>query len=490
VVGNTKLSGEDGNTARRVAKKFKHENYNDQSIQNDIMLLQLDASVSQQYRPVQLNFDASIPNESDGKTEEFIVIGLGQTRSGSLPETLQYVDLPEFPFPDCEDYYVPQVGGFFQEIFSSFFSDMEESEQICAGGERGKDSCSGDSGGPLVIAPQGGGANNDDGSEDLQLGLTSYGLGCANDSPAVYTRISGYETWIKDRVCENSSDPPDYCDGYESGDSNDDNNDEDVTVPDLGGGVFCFSGEDTVEMEHVGTIPMKDLKIGDSILVRDEPNDKKYERVYSFGHRSDSIPTEFLSIQTTDGAALELTKDHLIFVEEGMSIIPASDLKQQQQLIHNHQLVGIESVDTVTRVGMYAPFTPSGELIVNGFRVSTFVAVHGSATIEVLGMELQYQMISKLFESPRRLLCRYVSCDNESYDVETGISTWHGIALNAYRWLLKQNTVVFHLGFLSAFAVVGSMALLEFFLMNFASVQTPISVVVIIVIAEFVSKKL
>lgn len=63
--------------------------------------------------------------------------------------------------------------------------------KICAGYEvGGKDSCQGDSGGPLVAL--------DRNSQPYQIGVVSYGWGCAQeDRYGVYTRISAFEDWIK-----------------------------------------------------------------------------------------------------------------------------------------------------------------------------------------------------------------------------------------------------------------------------------------------------
>ena len=55
---------------------------------------------------------------------------------------------------------------------------------ICAG-KAGKDSCQGDSGGPMVD------------SEGKQVGIVSWGYGCADEGyPGVYTRVSHYYDWI------------------------------------------------------------------------------------------------------------------------------------------------------------------------------------------------------------------------------------------------------------------------------------------------------
>lgn len=440
-VGNTDIDA-DG-TRKDVIKKFAHQSYSDRTIANDIMLLQLSSPVSE--TAAIMNFEASFPVPE----EELTAMGLGQlSENGPSPEKLQYVRKDEFPFDRCNDRYSPG-------IFGDLFSNMDEELQICAGGDGEKDSCFGDSGGPLVKE-----GPSEVGEDDILVGLTSYGRGCAREGyPGVYTRISGYENWIKARICGNtSSNPkPEYCNSY-------------VVPPGSGGGGsngggggffgtgFCFSGVDTVEVENVGTVEMKSLNIGDSILVA--PN--KYEPVYSFGHRSDALETEFLSIVASNGAKLEITKDHLVFIDKDVSV-PASDLKHGMQLLHGGEKTSIKSIKTVVRNGLYAPFTPSGKLIVNGFEVSSFVALNGSATVKLFGMELHYQTISGLFESPRRLVCHvFGKCVGESYN-EDGISTWHAVALKSYQWLLDQNIVTFHVGFSFAFLVVGLVSVLEFF---------------------------
>jgi len=61
------------------------------------------------------------------------------------------------------------------------------SRMLCAY-EPGKDSCSGDSGGPFFVTQ---------GSEILQIGIVSWGIGCAGvGAPGVYTRVSTIVSWV------------------------------------------------------------------------------------------------------------------------------------------------------------------------------------------------------------------------------------------------------------------------------------------------------
>lgn len=55
---------------------------------------------------------------------------------------------------------------------------------------RGKDTCQGDSGGPLFLkgaTPAG----------DRQLGVVSWGIGCAGDTPGAYTDLIKLGPWVR-----------------------------------------------------------------------------------------------------------------------------------------------------------------------------------------------------------------------------------------------------------------------------------------------------
>jgi secreted trypsin-like serine protease len=84
---------------------------------------------------------------------------------GSLPGTLQEAQVGLSDFDDCDVAY--SDGGLL-----SFLTGLSESSQFCAAGP-GIDSCQGDSGGPLILS------SSSDTTTDVQLGLVSFGSGCA-----------------------------------------------------------------------------------------------------------------------------------------------------------------------------------------------------------------------------------------------------------------------------------------------------------------------
>ena len=109
---------------------------------------------------------------------------------------LQQADLPIVETSACRamlDKLIEDYG--FEAEYGQF---MVDETTICAGtGEQ--DACYGDSGGPLII--------RGDMYEPLQVGVVSWGLGCARaNSPGVYARISAYTGWISDTIGVDSPD--------------------------------------------------------------------------------------------------------------------------------------------------------------------------------------------------------------------------------------------------------------------------------------------
>lgn len=72
------------------------------------------------------------------------------------------------------------------------------SGQLCAGGERGRDSCRGDSGGPLMGIDRSGGPVGN----WIVAGIVSFGPSpCGMQGwPGVYTKVGDYVDWIQNKM--------------------------------------------------------------------------------------------------------------------------------------------------------------------------------------------------------------------------------------------------------------------------------------------------
>jgi len=126
------------------------------------------------------------------------VMGWGDTVKAEdvkeLATELLEVEVTTMTNEDCAQSKSTEVGWEFD------YNDQITDNMLCAENILDKDSCQGDSGGPLVLHTDSG---------DVQVGVVSWGIGCAHtDFPGVYARISAQYEWIKKNVCEGSSAPP------------------------------------------------------------------------------------------------------------------------------------------------------------------------------------------------------------------------------------------------------------------------------------------
>jgi Trypsin len=189
IVGGYK-SGSTADGAVRVAtvKAVKHPKYNKNTDAFDFCLFKLASPVDKEV--AKLNFSSGTP--SNGQT--LTVIGLGAlSEGGNSASTLQEVDVNFISTSECNE---P----------SMYDGEISDESMFCAGvSGGGKDSCQGDSGGPIVIQQ---------GGQDIQVGVVSWGNGCARpDAPGVYAKVSAVEDWIKSEGCMLSTSNPSFCSG-------------------------------------------------------------------------------------------------------------------------------------------------------------------------------------------------------------------------------------------------------------------------------------
>lgn len=109
--------------------------------------------------------------------------------SGYKSLELLKVSVPVLPISVCQRNY---------KRFAAITSN-----QICAGGYKGRDSCGGDSGGPMKYV-----GLIDSTPRFIQYGIVSYGpRHCGADAqPGVYTKVSPYLKWILDNLKPNNDD--------------------------------------------------------------------------------------------------------------------------------------------------------------------------------------------------------------------------------------------------------------------------------------------
>ncbi|XP_035380364.1 chymotrypsin-like protease CTRL-1 [Electrophorus electricus] len=167
--------------SRSVTSVTINPNYDANTLNNDLALLQLSSTVTFTPYITPICLAASGSTFFNGTLSW--VTGWGNIASGvSLPSPgyLQEVQVPIIGNRQCFCLYGGGITG----------------NMICAGAlTGGKDSCQGDSGGPIILKQ---------GSIWIQAGIVSFGTGCAQANyPGVYTRVSQYQNWINQVITSN-----------------------------------------------------------------------------------------------------------------------------------------------------------------------------------------------------------------------------------------------------------------------------------------------
>ena len=175
-------------------------------IMNDFALAKLYGSTVSGVSPIRINKSQAIPNVDDTLS----VLGWGVTEvtadgiaiEGTSPNVLHSINVTAITNDECNE-----SSGIWKGNSVSYSGHITDN-MICAW-SNDQDACKGDSGGPMIRA-------GESVIDDVQIGIISWGLGCALDSfPGVYGRISLEYDWIVQNVCEMSKSPPSYFGCYD-----------------------------------------------------------------------------------------------------------------------------------------------------------------------------------------------------------------------------------------------------------------------------------
>ncbi len=201
-----------------VARLIPHPDYDPQSSDNDIGLVQL-ATPSNQ-TPIALVDRLEVSNaplsecrwdETECSRPNFTVAGWGLLEEGGDASDIQMkVDVAILSNSTCQDNYSG--------------TGVRITDNMLCAGLSGKDSCQGDSGGPGMVKDL---LRTVDPEDPFlrQAGVVSFGIGCARARfPGVYARVARYLDWIEE---ETGVVPPPLCDCGDDDDDDDDDNDDD-----------------------------------------------------------------------------------------------------------------------------------------------------------------------------------------------------------------------------------------------------------------------
>ena len=160
-----------------VEEVISHPNYGWSG--NDIALLRTKEPIvfNDDVQPISIICSEQVAAGAQDPGVISTITGWGNTSQGGQgADILQFIEVPIIS---------PNDPGLSNQL------NINTTTEILAGSiDGGMDSCQGDSGGPLAV-------RNVEDTEWLLVGITSWGLGCAQEGkPGVYTKVSNYINWI------------------------------------------------------------------------------------------------------------------------------------------------------------------------------------------------------------------------------------------------------------------------------------------------------
>lgn len=210
---------------------------------------------------------------------------------------------------------------------------------------------------------------------------------------------------------------------------------------------FCFSGKQTIDVKGVGVIQMYNLRVGDEVLI----HEGQYEPVYAFGHRQTFARAQYLKLEPS---GLELTPNHMVFVNGDHRSIPAMSVRVGDQLImvKSGQMISqtVTAIQTVVREGAFAPFTRSGCIIVSDVNASTFIAFQEAESLTIGGVPtgLTFQWLAHTALLPLSWFAAScsswfaASCSDFQTDASEGMLTYLIDSFKFALWLFDRSDVV------------------------------------------------
>lgn len=178
---------------RYVKDIIYHEQFNKGSLYNDVALLFLEVPFS-----FKLNIQPiCLPNKGEEfELDRCYATGWGKNKFGKEGEyqvILKKIDLPVVENVQCQNNLRETRLGRHFILHDSF---------MCAGGEKGKDTCKGDGGSPLVCPIKG------QPNRFKSAGIVAWGIGCGEENiPGVYAKVSYLRPWIDQKLALRQVDP-------------------------------------------------------------------------------------------------------------------------------------------------------------------------------------------------------------------------------------------------------------------------------------------
>ncbi|XP_026821164.1 phenoloxidase-activating factor 2-like [Rhopalosiphum maidis] len=195
---NELLPSQDG----QVLKIIKHEQYYGGALYNDVALI----IITQPFILRENVGTLCLPSQSYVFSKErCIASGWGKNvfgKTGEYQVILKSIDLPIVPYDPCLELLRKTRLGMKYKLHESF---------ICAGGEKGRDTCQGDGGSPLACPLD----NNPE--QYQQAGIVAWGIGCGDETPGIYVNVALFRNWIDEQMAKENFETSYYDPSFKPG---------------------------------------------------------------------------------------------------------------------------------------------------------------------------------------------------------------------------------------------------------------------------------
>ncbi|XP_055308147.1 chymotrypsin-2-like [Sitodiplosis mosellana] len=184
----------DDGVRKNVKRITIHSGFNKTFMHNDISIITTYTKIDYTARiqPIALPI-ADVPEQGNLNA---VGAGWGRIintlRKVLLPDQLQYHKTTTISWVECA-FRLTRLSvenpAAFKRVEMTFSENI-----VCTKNPIGRGSCNGDSGGPLVAKIDG---------LDRIIGISSWGIGCGDGYPDVYTNVFAYSDWIEEQMIDN-----------------------------------------------------------------------------------------------------------------------------------------------------------------------------------------------------------------------------------------------------------------------------------------------
>jgi len=140
----------------------------------------------------------------------------------------------------------------------------------------------------------------------------------------------------------------------------------------------CFPGDAAVTLEGGAQKAMRDLNVGDKVLV----GKGVYSEVFMFSHRLADAEATFVEI-TTASTTLALTRGHYLYANGKLSEARHVKVGDNVTLADGKPAL-VTAIAAVRKEGLHNPHTLQGDIVVDGVLTSTYTAAFSPTLAHVV----------------------------------------------------------------------------------------------------------